>query len=146
MLQGQPWCAMPTWCRSRRGGPRCRATPVGLGPVRGPGSGDAESPVYTSPQDFTLRVRRELLPPEARQAPTEFVRLINCLGYGKNALLAGVPDRANDGTFQFCTIFGRLAGTLPAPANAAATWRERVAWEVQTLLTLQAAGIWLLDA
>ena len=51
----------------------------------------AESPFYTSPQGFTLHVRRELLPPDARHAPSEFVRLIYCLGYGKNSLLDGVP-------------------------------------------------------
>jgi hypothetical protein len=51
----------------------------------------AESPVYTLPQDFALHVRRALLPPEARHAPSEFVRLIYSLGYGKNSLLDGVP-------------------------------------------------------
>ena len=51
----------------------------------------AESHVYTSEEELALRVQRELLPVEARHAPTEYVRLIYCLGYGETSLLTRAP-------------------------------------------------------
>jgi hypothetical protein len=107
----------------------------------------AESHVYTSAQDLALRVRRECLPMPAQHAPEEFVRLVYCLGYGEPDVLSGPSDGRNDGTRQFWDMFGRLAATGKQPRSSeGVTWRERIQWKVKTLQTLQARGVWLLDA
>jgi len=105
----------------------------------------AESHVYTSPQDIALHMRPGLLPPEAHHAPTAYVRLVYCLGYGESMILDR-PVENNRGTPQFWNIFGRLAGTGRQPTTLQASWQERIAWKVRTLLELQARGVWLLDA
>jgi hypothetical protein len=106
----------------------------------------AESHVYTSPDDFRVRVRTDLLPNEARHAPTEYVRLVYCLGYGESWLLSGKPSGRNSGTWQFWNLFGRLAGTGRQPTTGAATGTERVRWKVDTLCRLRDLGVWLLDS
>ena len=106
----------------------------------------AESHVYTSDEDFRPRVRRESLPPEARHAPADYVRLVYCLGYGESSVLTTAPAGRNSGTPQFWNIFGRLAGTGRQPTTVRATWRERIRWKVDTLRALQAQGVWLVDA
>src|SRR5436305_8632592 len=55
----------------------------------------AESHVYTSENDLAITVRQDLLPPEARHAPSEYVRLVYCLGYGENEILSGMPAVEN---------------------------------------------------
>lgn len=108
----------------------------------------AESHVYTSAEDMALRVRSDLLPPEARHAPTEFVRLVYCLGYGESGVLHGVyPSFRNRGTTQYWKIFGRVAGRNDHPlVSRGFTLQQRLAWKVDVLRTLQQRGIWLLDA
>src|SRR5258707_15349419 len=57
----------------------------------------AESHVFTSEEHFRLRIAPHRLPPEARHAPPEYVRLIYCLGYGESHLLSPVPSEGNSG-------------------------------------------------
>jgi hypothetical protein len=104
-----------------------------------------ESHVYTSAEDFALRVRREALPNVARHAPPEFVRLIYCLGYGQGSVLSGRASR-NGGTWQFWNIFGRLARTGRLPTTRTASAGFRIDWKVRTLVELQRRGVWLIDA
>jgi hypothetical protein len=107
----------------------------------------AESHVYTSANDLALTVRRDRLPQTARLTPSEFVRLIYCLGYGEPELVAGQPKGPNVGTRQFWDIFARCAGTQPQPSGGRSfSWEERVRWKVKTLAALRDRGVWLLDA
>lgn len=105
----------------------------------------AESHVFTSAEDVALTVVRERLPVEAQHAPTAFVRLIYCLGYGEPTLLSGVPTVPNRGTPQYWRRFGQLAGTNDRRVEARSP-EERLRWKVDTLLRLREHGIWLLDA
>lgn len=94
-------------------------------------------------------MRPHLLPPEAQLAPQDFVRLVYCLGYGQSSLLSRVTVQKNPGTWQFWNIFGRLAGTgkqPPAGKKTPEALQQLLSWKVNTLLTLQAKGIWLLDS
>ncbi|MEM1368174.1 MAG: hypothetical protein AAGG02_09160 [Cyanobacteria bacterium P01_H01_bin.15] len=74
-----------------------------------------ESHIYTSAHDFKLQLNPHKLPPFPPSAPTSFVRIIYCLGYGEPELLSGKPKRRNTGTRQFWDLFGRLAATGQAP-------------------------------
>jgi hypothetical protein len=106
----------------------------------------AESHVYTSAEDIKARVRRSALPPAADHAPTEFVRLVYCLGYGENGLLEKEPPAANtSGTWQFWDVFGRLAQRGRQPRKASPL-RFRLQWKVDTLMALRELGVWLVDA
>jgi hypothetical protein len=105
----------------------------------------AESHVYTTADDFALRIQPQLLPSEARHAPTEYVRLVYCLGYGESELLTGSPVQSNYGTPQYWNIFGRLAGTGQQPGRSEGLTR-RLRWKLKTLNALQTRGVWLLDA
>lgn len=106
----------------------------------------AESHVFTSASDLSCRVRPDLIPPEARHAPEQFVRLVYCLGYGESAVLEGRPEGRNGGTWQFWNLFGRVAGTGRQPTTLQASWQQRIAWKVNTLKVMQEKGVWLLDA
>src|SRR5689334_21098888 len=71
----------------------------------------AESHVFTSEDDFRLRITSHRLPVGARHTPADYVRLIYCLGYGESHLLTPFPSGNNPGTPQFWNVFGRVAGT-----------------------------------
>src|SRR5664279_1261332 len=51
----------------------------------------AESHVFTDADDLKATVRSEFLPPAIADLPTQFVRLIYCLGYGDNSILSYTP-------------------------------------------------------
>lgn len=107
----------------------------------------AESHIYTSKSDFALTVLKDRLPPEAQHAPSEFVRIIYCLGYGEPQLLSGKTERRNAGTRQFWNLFGRLAATGQQPhTSKGASLDRRLQWKVDTLSKLQQKGVWVLDA
>lgn len=92
----------------------------------------AESHLFTDEQEELAQVAVPMCP----DLPSEFVRLIYCLGYGHGELV----DRAvpgNNGTPQYWAIFGKLAA-LPTPR----TWEEKLA----VLLRLKELGVWLLDS
>jgi len=73
--------------------------------------------------DRKAYVRRAEVPPEARFAPTDFVRLVYCLGYGENELLDGGLVPGNGGTWQYWDLFGRLTnrGKQPRKPSPLAT-------------------------
>jgi hypothetical protein len=106
----------------------------------------AESHVYTSSEDLSLRIRLERLPVEAQHVPTEYVRLVYCLGYGETSVLSGKPIYGNAGTWQFWNIFGRIAETGRQPTRDSMHLSERLAWKVKTLRCLREKGIWLIDS
>jgi hypothetical protein len=106
----------------------------------------AESHVYTSADDLSIRIRTDLLPAEARHTPTEYVRLVYCLGYGETRLLNTKPGQSNAGTWQFWNIFGRVAGTGRHPTRNSTTEMNRLAWKLNTLRLLRERGVWLLDS
>ena len=107
----------------------------------------AESHIYTSASDFALRVCKDFLPPEAQDTPSEFVRIIYCLGYGEPELLSGKTQQRNAGTRQFWDLFGKLAGTGKQPCRSRGiSRRDRIQWKVDTLSKLQTKGVWVLDA
>ncbi len=108
----------------------------------------AESHVFTSTDDVALRLREDMLPPEARRGPKVFVRHLYCLGYGEPELLSGTPMTPNPGTLQFWTLSARLAGTEGSYPHGGRRIpvQQRLAWKLQTLRRLGEQGIWLLDA
>ncbi|SPF41309.1 hypothetical protein SBA4_2690014 [Candidatus Sulfopaludibacter sp. SbA4] len=68
----------------------------------------AESHVYTDHDDLKARIRSELLPPEAADAPSQYVRLIYCLAYGDSSILTRVPEQSNEHT-KFWNLFAECA-------------------------------------
>lgn len=107
----------------------------------------AESHIYTSKSDFALSVSKDKLPPKTQETPSEFVRIIYCLGYGEPELLNGKTTQRNAGTRQFWDLFGRLANTGKQPRRSEHnSLDQRLQWKVDTLTRLQHRGIWVLDA
>ena len=107
----------------------------------------AESHIYTSASDLALTVAKNQLPPQAQHTPSEFVRIIYCLGYGEPKLLNGETQRRNAGTRQFWDLFGRLAGMGTSPRSSqGASLGQRLQWKVDILSKLQHKGVWVLDA
>lgn len=108
----------------------------------------AESHVAESPNDRNAVVNtpRWL----DRQFPSQFVRLVYCLGYGEPTLCRVPKPTANGGTWQFWDIFGQIARGYGAhnrqPRSGASTPERRIRWKVEVLKRLQARGIWLEDA
>ena len=98
----------------------------------------AESHVFTTPEEMAVRYTN---PVGAEYAPSNYVRLVYCLGYGESELASG----RKGGTPQYWDIFGKLVGTSPKniPGTTPGT---RLAEKVETLRRLKASGIWLLDA
>ena len=107
----------------------------------------AESHIYTSTGDFALQVLKDKLPPAAQHTPTDFVRIIYCLGYGEPELLSGKTEQRNAGTRQFWDLFGKLAATDKQPRKSmGASLQGRSQWKLDTLSKLQQKGVWVLDA
>jgi hypothetical protein len=95
----------------------------------------AESHVYTDENDLEFTVNHPSL---AHSVPSQFVRLIYCLGYG-GQLHEGTPAFRNTGTPQYWELFGFCAGT-------AGHSQQDFQWKLDTLQRLRSRGIWLLDA
>ena len=101
----------------------------------------AESHVFTDVADLacTLRLKEDARLSDIQDSPSQFVRLIYCLGYGENAILRGKMDQPNAGTPQYWKIFAECAGT-------SANYDGSLSSKVCTLQALKARGIWLADA
>ncbi len=82
----------------------------------------AESHVYTTPDDLRIKIIKSWLPALAQHTPSEFVRLVYCLGYGESEILSAYPNPKNDiGTWQYWDIFGRLCGRGKQPRKKETT-------------------------
>ena len=80
-------------------------------------------------------------------APSEFVRLVYCLGYGEQGLVPTV--KPNQGTSQFWKLFAAcVGGPIGAKVlkGSEPILRRRIAAKVALLEKLKACGVWLLDA
>ncbi|MGA2681491.1 MAG: hypothetical protein ABSF44_06790 [Candidatus Bathyarchaeia archaeon] len=112
----------------------------------------AESHVYTSENDFEVRISKIKQDYFLPNYPTKFVRLVYCLGYGEKDLLNKEVE-SNSGTFQFWQIFcscvakseseydlgfSRMLKTTP--------YFGRLRNKVNILNELKRRGIWLIDA
>jgi hypothetical protein len=113
----------------------------------------AESHVYTTDEDLSNSLSypsRE----EFKDLPTEFLRLVYCLGYGEQKYLApGIGDRK--GTPQFWKIFAACAADTPDLIDheqnkilkgPCPSFIERSLNKVKLLKILANKGIWLLDS
>jgi len=116
----------------------------------------AESHVYIDEQECRVRCRTSILDdiflPENRDYPTNFVKLVYCLGYGENWLLERAIDD-NSGTWQFWKIFSSCVaedkGDLGFDKILKTKTRnnhQRLPNKVDVLRKMKAKGIWLLDA
>jgi hypothetical protein len=111
----------------------------------------AESHVFTTLGDLERRVVRA--PSAPARAPTGFVRLVYCLGYGENDILdRRIVEPPNTGTPQYWKIFYACLNGAYRPGDFAPILASqtpshvRVANKVDALLRLRDAGVWLLDA
>lgn len=105
----------------------------------------AESHVLTHERELVAKV------PLARWghpgAPSEFVRLVYCLGYGEKALVPIVSP--NQGTPQFWKLFAACMGDMKGTKVLKGSDKKlecRVQNKVALLEELKASGVWLLDA
>jgi hypothetical protein len=94
----------------------------------------AESHVYTDEVDLACKITTDALPPDIQPSPSQFVRLIYCLGYGESGLVKGTLKQSNDGTPQYWKIFGECAGTSSNSDGS-------LIWKISTLRALKARGI-----
>jgi hypothetical protein len=81
-------------------------------------------------------------------APSEFVRLVYCLGYGE-AGLRSTKVAHDGGTPQFWKLFAACLGdprTARVLKSVEADFERRVRAKVALLEKLKARGVWLLDA
>lgn len=99
----------------------------------------AESHVYTDADDLDCATGRDLLPQPAAEANSVFVRLIYCLAYGDNSLLARVPRQSNETETPFWQFFAWAAGLESPPTLTAKS-------KVEILLAMKDRGVWLADA
>jgi hypothetical protein len=85
-----------------------------------------------------------------RELPSQYVRLVYCLGHGEPGLCRVPKPTANGGTWQFWDILGQIALGYGAhnrqPRSAAMAPDRRIRRKVKVLERLQRRGIWLEDA
>jgi hypothetical protein len=98
----------------------------------------AESHVFTTLAELAVKY---VNPPGAQHAPSNYVRLVYCLGYGE----ADLCPELKGGTPQYWSIFGSLVGTSPKHSQGAAR-SDRLQSKVDTLIRMRDRGTWLLDA
>jgi hypothetical protein len=103
----------------------------------------AESHVAEQPGDERIVVRSA--PWTDRVVPTQFVRLVYCLGYGERDICRP-HGAANTGTWQFWDILGQVALGANQPRKLHTSTQMRLRWKVEVLETLADRGIWLQDA
>lgn len=80
-----------------------------------------------------------------KNLPSQYVRLVYCLGYGKSRICTRDPYR-NSGTIQYWDILGQVARGEDQPRKASSSFQQRLRWKTGVLLELQRRGIWLQDA
>lgn len=106
----------------------------------------AESHVLTQQHELAATVKLD--PHGHSGAPSEFVRLVYCLGYGEDELLSAKPSN-NGGTPQFWKLLAACVGD-PNDAQVLKTTepdlRRRIAAKIRLLEELRSRGVWLLDA
>lgn len=105
----------------------------------------AESHVLTHGRELAATV--DLAPCGHAGAPSEFVRLVYCLGYGEKALVPRVSP--NQGSPQFWKLFAACVGDLQGERvlkGFESNTERRVQNKVALLEELKARGVWLLDA
>lgn len=105
----------------------------------------AESHVLTHDRELAATV--DLAPYGHAGAPSEFVRLVYCLGYGEKALVPQVSP--NPGSPQFWKLFAACVGDLQGERvlkGFESNTERRVQNKVTLLEELKARGVWLLDA
>lgn len=113
----------------------------------------AESHVYTSQKDFSVKLNQKFLENHLEQYPTNFVRFVYCLGYGETQLLTkSLNDKRNSGTPQYWKIFSSCVaendedlgfdGILKTQTN----FYGRIENKINVLNKMKKKGVWLLDA
>lgn len=109
----------------------------------------AESHVFT--QDSECVPMQGVRSPDLMAAPSTYVRLVYCLGYGESKYI-GSRVHPNPGTPQFWKIFASCVyppgeNTFsPLLIGRTPDFRTRLEAKIHILRRLQAAGVWLLDA
>jgi hypothetical protein len=106
----------------------------------------AESHVLTHDHELEAQVRLDAY--GHSDAPTEFVRLVYCLGYGERDLVDGAV-KPNTGTWQFWQLFAACVDDPPGGKilkTVEQRLKQRIANKVALLEDLRARGVWLLDA
>ena len=105
----------------------------------------AESHVYTSADEVNVHIDiqkiKALVPDFPINAPTNFVKLVYCLGYGYSMILDHPKQiKFNPGTRQYAELFRKCVG-LESPYRPGS-----LRWKANILKTVKARGLWLLDA
>jgi hypothetical protein len=106
----------------------------------------AESHVMTPSVDAASSV--SLAPFGLANAPSAFVRLVYCLGYGEPGLVTPLVSE-NSGTPQFWKLLAASTGVMdggPVMKATAPEMRDRVKGKIELLQVLRRRGVWLLDA
>jgi hypothetical protein len=103
----------------------------------------AESHVAEREGDIAVRVRNDIT--GVPGLPTQYVRLVYCLGYGESGICTGQPA-TNSGAIQYWDILGQVALGENQPRKRDSLLRDRLRWKVAVLRALQEQGIWLQDA
>jgi hypothetical protein len=106
----------------------------------------SESHVMTREAELTAAVPLEVFGHPG--APLRFVRLLYCLGYGERDLVQG-RVHPNWGTPQFWKLLAAAVDPVIVPQVVERTQPElitRLTAKLKVLETLQARGVWLLDA
>lgn len=111
----------------------------------------AESHVAQHDGDARVRVRTDLT--GLQGLPSQYVRLVYCLGYGESGICYPSPSQ-NSGTWQYWDILGQIARGENQPRKSAQRGgvvpsqllRERLRWKLSILSQLRQGGIWLQDA
>lgn len=103
----------------------------------------AESHVAERSRDLRARVLSKELGIDG--LPTQYVRLVYCLGYGESEICRPQPPQ-NSGTIQYWDILGQVARDEDQPRKRQSTLAQRLSWKLSVLRELQDRGIWLQDA
>ncbi len=103
----------------------------------------AESHVFTPVEESEQRM---VYPKFLEQLPTEYVRLVYCLGYGEQGAL-GIQMPKKTGTPQYWKLFAYAAGQNPVLVQKTGTTNtiERLHNKWALLCALKEKGVWLLD-
>ena len=103
----------------------------------------AESHVAQAKGDMRVKVSTDTI--GVKNLPSQYVRLVYCLGYGESQICSREPYR-NSGTIQYWDILGQVACGEDQPRKASSSFQQRLRWKIGVLRELQRRGIWLQDA
>jgi len=109
----------------------------------------AESHLFTSDQDFDIKIDYSGFEDKIPNYPNGYVRFVYCFGYAENSMLKNIQNdkRFKVGTPHFWKIFSAcVCENKDLILKSTTDDKERIENKIKLLNKLRNKGIWLVDA